>query len=42
MAAIAGVGNKPGVYTATDVRNFQALADMVMDLVFQLRAAPTP
>ena len=36
VVAIAGVGNKAGLYTSTDVRAFQALAQMVMDIVFDM------
>jgi len=38
VIAIAGVGNKAGAYTGTDVLAFQGLAQMVMELVFDMRA----
>jgi len=40
VVAIAGVGNKASVYTRTDEQVFQGLAQVVMDLVFEMRAKP--
>jgi len=37
VVAIAGVGNKPGAYTDTDVQAFQDLAYLVMDLVARMQ-----
>lgn len=39
VIAIAGVGNKAGIYTGTDVLAFQKLAQMVMDLVVGMRGS---